>query len=861
MGVGDAATDNKAINEPFDNLHSIAGQKPVLTFAKKSISGFKIRKGATVGCKVTLRRNKMYEFLERLIYIALPREKDFRGFSVKQFDGHGNFSFGIKEHISFLEIDYDKISKIRGAAPINIPADLSVEYNNGRVLIRSVRAEKELNLCSGILCQIVDNQLLLSVDQGRDDYDKIKSIWGTYRSNINNMINGMVNDFSVDLEINGVGYKAECDDKYLTLYLGYSHNIKYKVPKDVEIKCIKPTHLVIRGMDKQKVYMVASDICKIRKYDPYKVRRVTTVTKGGRRFSFSTLVVVGDGKGRVGCGIGKHAEVAEARVKALNAAKKSMIRVYLREGRTLHHDIKAKFCSGEIVLRAARAGTGIIAGGAMRSVFEVLGIKDVVAKSTRSNDPHNIICAVFKAFDVMLSPRQVADGFPRNLNQAHFLTQVLQKRCNRDVDLVIELQLDDNIAIDRLKDRLTCLDCKSIYSISSFKNTTCAKCKSTRLEKRIDDANMLAINKRIREYHSQIEGLREYYKDKLLTINANLSVDRVMQEIESDSSKKSDIVLEPLESGFALTLGHALRRVMLSSLRGSAVYGIKIEGVNHEFTSIQGVREDITDIALNMGMLRCKLNNTSNKCLNLSAKGPCQVLAGMIETDDQCSIVNKDLVICTLGQDVELNITIYIASGKGYLSVNKYKENEFLKSMNEQDLIGFIPVNALYSPVERVSYRVENSRVGQVTDKDKLILSIETDGTISPSQAVDYAARILQEQFQPFISSDMSYKKSQVSLSSGAKDLGYDPVLLRKVDEMELSVRSHNCLKNENITYIGDLVQKTEVEMLRTANFGRKSLNEIKAILNNSGLSLGMNIPNWPPKDIDELAKQHTDED
>lgn len=354
-----------------------------------------------------------------------------------------------------------------------------------------------------------------------------------------------------------------------------------------------------------------------------------------------------------------------------------------------------------------------------------------------------------------------------------------------------------------------------------------------------------------------------YYSDNVSFCGNldRLTKPNAIKVISGDSSKKSDIVLEPLESGFALTLGHALRRVMLSSLRGSAVYGIKIEGVNHEFTSIQGVREDITDIALNMGMLRCKLNNTSNKCLNLSAKGPCQVLAGMIETDDQCSIVNKDLVICTLGQDVELNITIYIASGKGYLSVNKYEENEFLKSMNEQDLIGFIPVNALYSPVERVSYRVENSRVGQVTDKDKLILSIETDGTISPSQAVDYAARILQEQFQPFISSDMSYKKSQVSLSSGAKDLGYDPVLLRKVDEMELSVRSHNCLKNENITYIGDLVQKTEVEMLRTANFGRKSLNEIKAILNNSGLSLGMNIPNWPPKDIDELAKQHTDED
>ncbi|MDM8334996.1 DNA-directed RNA polymerase subunit alpha [Wolbachia pipientis] len=331
--------------------------------------------------------------------------------------------------------------------------------------------------------------------------------------------------------------------------------------------------------------------------------------------------------------------------------------------------------------------------------------------------------------------------------------------------------------------------------------------------------------------------------------------------VPGDSNRKGDIVLEPLESGFALTLGNALRRVMLSSLVGSAVYGIKIAGVTHEFTSVQGVREDVTDIVLNMGMLRCKLNGTSSKCLNLSAKGPCQVLAGMIETDDQCFIVNKDLLICTLGQNVELNMTIYVASGKGYLPVIKSKENEFLKLMNEQDLIGFIPVNALYSPVNRVSYKVENSRVGQVTDKDKLILSVETDGTISPSQAVDSAARILQEQLQPFINSDAGYKKSHISSSSGYRNLCYDPVLLRKVDEMELSVRSHNCLKNENITYIGDLVQRTESEMLRTANFGRKSLNEIKAVLSNLGLSLGMDVPGWPPKDIDALARQHTDED
>ena len=331
--------------------------------------------------------------------------------------------------------------------------------------------------------------------------------------------------------------------------------------------------------------------------------------------------------------------------------------------------------------------------------------------------------------------------------------------------------------------------------------------------------------------------------------------------IAGDSSEKGEIVLEPLESGFALTLGNALRRVMLSSLCGHAVYGLKIEGITHEFTSIQGVREDVTDIVLNISMLKCRLDGVSNKCLSLNVKGPCQVFASMIETDSQCCIVNKDLLICTLGQGTELNMKIYVASGKGYLPIAKYKENEFLKFINEQDLVGFIPVNALYSPVNRVSYRVENSRVGQVTDKDKLILSVETDGTISPSQAVDSAARILQEQLQPFISSDIGYKKQQISLSSGIKDLGYDPVLLRKVDELELSVRSHNCLKNENITYIGDLVQKTENEMLRTANFGRKSLNEIKAVLTNFGLSLGMEVSNWPPKDIEELVKQHTDED
>lgn len=330
--------------------------------------------------------------------------------------------------------------------------------------------------------------------------------------------------------------------------------------------------------------------------------------------------------------------------------------------------------------------------------------------------------------------------------------------------------------------------------------------------------------------------------------------------IQGGSSDANDIILEPLESGFGLTLGNALRRVMLSSLHGYAVYGIKIEDVVHEFTSIQGIREDVSDILLNVSMLRCKLDGVLSKCLTLNIKGPCQVLASMIETDDQCYIANKDLLICTLGSDVELNMKIYVAAGKGYIPVAKFKENELLNFFDEQDLINFIPVNALFSPVRKVSYKIENSRVGQVIDKDKLIFSIETDGTISPKQAVEYSAKVLQEQLQPFVNSDLSCKIKRPSLSVDVNDLSYESVLLNKVDDLELSVRSHNCLKNENITYVGDLVQKTENEMLRTANFGRKSLNEIKLVLAKDNLSLGMEVPNWPPKNIEQLAKQHTDE-
>ncbi|WP_333023241.1 DNA-directed RNA polymerase subunit alpha [Wolbachia endosymbiont of Pentidionis agamae] len=338
-----------------------------------------------------------------------------------------------------------------------------------------------------------------------------------------------------------------------------------------------------------------------------------------------------------------------------------------------------------------------------------------------------------------------------------------------------------------------------------------------------------------------------------------LTKPNTLELVLSDSSpNKGQVVLEPLESGFALTLGSALRRIMLSSLRGFAVYGIRIDGVMHEFASIQGVREDITDIVLNVSMLKCKLNDISNKSLNIKAKGPCKVLASMIEVDDECSIINKDLLICTIDRDIDFNMKIYIKSGKGYEPASQPKGKN-LKISDERGLEGFIPVNATYSPVESVSFKVENSRIGQVTDYDKLVMSVETDGTMSVRESVAFAAKILQEQLQSFISFNASSKDHSVS-SSVHKDLPYDPILLRKVDHLELSVRSHNCLKSESIVYIGDLVQKAESEMLKTPNFGRKSLNEIKAVLSNLGLSLGMYIPNWPPNNIEELAKNYTDD-
>jgi DNA-directed RNA polymerase subunit alpha len=294
-----------------------------------------------------------------------------------------------------------------------------------------------------------------------------------------------------------------------------------------------------------------------------------------------------------------------------------------------------------------------------------------------------------------------------------------------------------------------------------------------------------------------------------------------------------------------MTLGNALRRVLLSSLLGAAVKAIRIDGVLHEFSSIPGVREDVTDIVLNVKQLALRYQGEGEKRLALMATGPGEVTAGQIQTTGDIEIANPDLVICTLDDGAKLSMELIIDSGKGYVPASENRP--------EDAPIGLIPVDAIYSPVRRVAYRVEPTRVGQRTDYDKLILSVETDGTLAPEDAVGVAARIIQEQLQILINFD----EPRPELGSEMQDdLPFNRNLLRKVDELELSVRSANCLKNDNIVYIGDLVQKTEQEMLRTPNFGRKSLNEIKEVLTAMGLGLGMTVPEWPPENIEDLAKR-----
>ena len=313
------------------------------------------------------------------------------------------------------------------------------------------------------------------------------------------------------------------------------------------------------------------------------------------------------------------------------------------------------------------------------------------------------------------------------------------------------------------------------------------------------------------------------------------------------TNRKAEIVIEPLERGFGLTLGNALRRVLLSSLQGAAVTGVKIEGVLHEFSSVPGVREDVVDVILNIKSINLIAHSAERKTLKLKVTGPCVVTAGMIEETSSIEVANKDLVICHLDAGATLSAELYVETGKGYVPAS------FNKPADAP--IGLIPIDALYSPVEKVSYKIEEARVGQVTDYDRLIFTVETNGSVKPEDAIAFAAKIIQDQLQVFI----NFEEVEEVEVKEKEDLPFNKNLLKRVDELELSVRSANCLKNDNIVYIGDLVRKTESEMLRTPNFGRKSLNEIKEVLSDMGLRFGMEINNWPPENIEDLAKKYED--
>ncbi|MCX7353258.1 MAG: DNA-directed RNA polymerase subunit alpha [Alphaproteobacteria bacterium] len=318
-------------------------------------------------------------------------------------------------------------------------------------------------------------------------------------------------------------------------------------------------------------------------------------------------------------------------------------------------------------------------------------------------------------------------------------------------------------------------------------------------------------------------------------------------QVESghDARRIATVVAEPLERGFGVTLGNALRRILLSSLQGAAVTSVQIEGVLHEFSSIPGVLEDVTDVVLNIKTMALRMHGEGPKRIMLQAKGPGEVKAGMIEVSHDIEIMDPDHLICTLDKGAKIKMELTVGSGKGYVAASQ--------SRAADAPIGLIPVDALYSPVRRVTYKVDNTRVGQVTDYDRLTLQVETNGAVRPEDAVALAARILQDQLQLFINFEEPVKSAA---EEAVADLPFNRNLLRKVDELELSVRSANCLKNDNIIYIGDLVQKTEAEMLRTPNFGRKSLNEIKEVLGQMGLHLGMEVPSWPPENIEDLAKK-----
>ena len=317
-------------------------------------------------------------------------------------------------------------------------------------------------------------------------------------------------------------------------------------------------------------------------------------------------------------------------------------------------------------------------------------------------------------------------------------------------------------------------------------------------------------------------------------------------EIDAINENKCVFKVEPLERGFGITLGNSLRRIMLSTLYGAAITAVKIEGVEQEFSTINGVQEDVVDIILRLKKVIVKYGSQEQQRLKLSASGPCTVTASMIETSGDVEIINPDHVICHINQKVKVDMEFIVSIGNGYNTADQNRSSDLP--------VGFIAIDSIFSPVRNVTYRVENSRVGSNTDYDKLFLEVETNGSMTPDLALSLSSKVMQEQLEIF--SNFNEEEEDV-VEAKEEILPFSPQLLKKVDHLELSVRSQNCLKNDNITYIGDLVVKTEADMLRTPNFGRKSLNEIKEVLDSMTLRFGMHVPEWPLENVEELANKY----
>jgi DNA-directed RNA polymerase subunit alpha len=315
--------------------------------------------------------------------------------------------------------------------------------------------------------------------------------------------------------------------------------------------------------------------------------------------------------------------------------------------------------------------------------------------------------------------------------------------------------------------------------------------------------------------------------------------------VKTNNYDKASFAFEPLETGYGVTLGNSLRRVLLSSLQGVAVTSVKIDGILHQFSTIPGVSEDVLHILMNIKGLSLAKHVEGSRRIYLNVEGPAVVTASHIQCPEGVEVLNPDHYLFTISENSKISISMIVNSGKGYIDSSLIEKDE---------TVGEISLDAPFSPVKRVAYHVEKTREGQKLDYDKLILEVQTDGSISPEDAIGISAKILQDQLSVFV----NFSHIDVAVENKEKEhvLTFDPVLLKRVEELELSVRSANCLKNDNIIYIGDLVQKTESEMLKTPNFGRKSLNEIKQILNELNLTLGIIVDDWPPENIEDLSKK-----